>query len=122
MCHMNQLAERIGQWVFPEKVRRYLTFRSVTIVVVVLAICNLAIGILYKPYLSPEGAAQIRNHRLAHSPAFLALHAIVLAVGFWVIYRTRKKKQYYWLRVVFYGMLIGGLVGEILDLVLALRS
>jgi len=83
-----------------------------TAVVVVLAICNLAFNILYKPDLSPEAVAQIRNHKLLHSPAFLALHAVVLTLGFWGNPQDEGKEQCYWLRVVFYGMLMVDRLGK----------
>ncbi|MGH9741909.1 MAG: hypothetical protein ACRD51_06105 [Candidatus Acidiferrum sp.] len=113
---MNRPAERVGQALFPEKVRQYLTFRLMTAYVAVLAMGNLAFGLVYKPELPPEIAARI------HSPVFLALQNGVLAVGLWLVYRTRKKKGYYLLRVVFHGMLLAGVVGEMLLFMWHLRG
>jgi len=49
-----------------------------------------------------------------YSPTLLVLYNTILVVGFWLIYRTRDRKEYYWLRVIFYGMLLGSVGGEIL--------
>ncbi len=108
---MNQVAEKIGQLLFPERIRKYLTFRLMTIFVAFLAAWNLISSVLYKSELPRQADA------LTHSPALLVLDNAVLVVGFWLIYRTRGRNEYYWLRVIFYGMLLSGLAGEILILV-----
>ena len=116
---MSPLIEKLDQLLFPEKLRPYITFRLVTVFVAVLAMGSLALDILNAPEAPHETAAQI--HKLVLSPRFLMLQAFILAVGFWLIYRTREKKLYYRFRVFFYGMLLGGLAGEILDFLLLLR-
>ena len=115
--HMSPLIEKIDQLVFPERLRRYTTFRLATVFVAILAIGSSVFVILNGS--PPEVTEQIR--KLAHSPGFLTLHALVLVVGFWLIYWAREKKQYYRLRVLFYAMLLGGLVGEVLTFLLPLR-
>jgi hypothetical protein len=59
--------------------------------------------------------------KVVHSPGFIALHVLVLALGSWLLYGTREKKQYYRFRVLFYGMLLGGLAAEVLDYLLPPR-
>jgi hypothetical protein len=76
---------------------------------------SLALDTILIPESSREPSRQISTSHGAHSPAFLSVHAIVLVLGFWLIYITREKKQYYLVRVVFCGMLLGGLLSEILD-------
>jgi hypothetical protein len=44
----------------------------------------------------------------------LILYNIGAVIGFSIIYATRGKPQYYQLRVICYGMLLGGVVGEVL--------
>jgi len=64
----------------------------------------------------PELAARVNKMiSIGHSPAFLFFTNVGLALGFWSIFVTRAKKKYYWLRVVFYGMLLGAVLGEILS-------
>ena len=107
---MSHFGEKIGQLLFPEKVRKYLTFPLMTVfVALALVAWNLVFRVIYKTPLRPQAANWSHSH--------LVLHNAILAVGFWLIYATRRKEEYYWLRVVFYGMLLGGLVGEILVLV-----
>jgi hypothetical protein len=120
---MNRLLENIDRALFPEKFRDYITFRYATVFVAIVAIGSTALDMLQGQPESPINIpAQMRGFlKLAHSPAFMALHALILALGFWLIYATREKKQYYRFRVLFYGMLLGGLAGEILDFVLPRR-
>ena len=106
---MSHFGEKICHLLFPEKFRKYLTFRLMTVFVAALAASNLVFSVIYKTPLRPQAANWSRSH--------LVLHNAILAVGSWLIYATRRKEEYYWLRVVFYGMLLGGLVGEILVLV-----
>jgi hypothetical protein len=115
---MSPLVEKIDRLLFPEKLRRFITFRVATLFVVVVVVGSSASGILRGPGLPLDAAEQI--HKLAHSPGLLTLHALVLVVGSWLIYWTREKEQYYRLRVLFYGMLLGGLAAEILDLLVPL--
>jgi hypothetical protein len=105
---MNPVAEKIGAQLFPRKIRKFLTFRLMTIFVALLEAWNLVFSVVNKSGRTPE------PDPLTHSPALLALHNTILIVGFWLIYRTKGRKEYCWVRVVFYGMLLGGLAGEIL--------
>jgi hypothetical protein len=120
---MNRLLENIDRALFPEKFRNYITFRYATAFVAIVAIGSTALDMLNgRPDLPPNALPQIhRLSGLAHTPGFIILHTLILALGFWLIYATREKKQYYRFRVLFYGMLLGGLAGELLDLLLPLR-
>jgi len=116
MLHMNSSIEKIGQFLFPEKIRRYLTFRLVTVFAVALFSVNFALSRLDKSAPSPELTFLInRILSVVHSPAFLFFYNVGLALGFWSVYATRTNEKYYWLRVACYGMLLGGLLGEILS-------
>jgi hypothetical protein len=120
---MNRLLEKFDRSLFPEKFRSYITFRYATVFVGIVAIGSISLDLLNGRPESPSNALpQIhRLSNLAHTPGFMALHALILALGFWLIYATREKKQYYRFRVLFYAMLLGGLAGEMLDLLLPLR-
>ena len=116
MFHVDSSIEKIGQFLFPERFRRYLTFRVATVFVVILVGVSFALSRLDESAPPPEITLRInRILSVVHSPAFLFLYNICLAIGFCSVFATRTKEKYYWLRVVFYGMLLGGLLGEILS-------
>jgi uncharacterized BrkB/YihY/UPF0761 family membrane protein len=105
---MNHAAEKIGQLLFPEKLRKFLTFRLMTVFVALLAVWSFVFSALDKAgHSTVEGG-------FTYSPTLLVLYNTILVVGFWLVYRTRDRKEYYWLRVIFYGMLLGSVGGEIL--------
>jgi hypothetical protein len=106
---MNHAAEKIGQLLFPEKLGKFLTFRLMTVFVALLVVWSLVLSALDKAgHSSVEGG-------FTYSPTLLVLYKTILVVGFWLIYRTRDRKEYYWLlRVIFYGMLLGSVAGELL--------
>ena len=109
------ILEMLDRSLFPERYRRFITFRMATVFVAIVAVGSTALDFLNRP----RDATTFRNPpEWMHSPAFILLHAIVLVLGFWLLYRTREKKQYYRFRVFLYGMLLGGLLGEVLDFLL----
>lgn len=105
---MNELAEKIGRALVPEKSRRFLTFRRMTLFVAICVLWNLAMLFVLKP--TPQSLPQ-----WARSSVFLILYNTAVVIGFLVIYLTRKKPRYYAARAVFYGMLLAGVVGELLS-------
>jgi hypothetical protein len=115
---MSLIAEKVGQALLPERFRPYVTFRLMTVFVAVLAVWNIAFSIFMKPDLSRFDGQILVSHQLLHSPFFLVLYNVGVAIGFWLIYATRQKAEYYRLRVFCYGMLLGGVVGEVLGLLL----
>jgi hypothetical protein len=119
---MNRVIEKLDQSLFPEKLRRYITFRLATVFVLVVVFGSSVLDMLNGPESLPNAAKQIRwSPKLIYSPTVLILNALVSVFGFWLIYRTREKKQYYRFRVLFYGMLLGGLITEVLDSLLLPR-
>jgi hypothetical protein len=115
---MNVTAEKVSEVLFPERLRPYVTFRLMTVLVAVLAIWNIAFSMFMKPQW-PRLDGQIRTfHQALHSTYFLVPYNIGVAIGFWVVFATREKAEYYQLRVLCYGMLLGGVVGEALSLLL----
>lgn len=113
---MNPIVEKIGEVLFPERLRPYVTFRLMTVFVAVLVIWNVALSTFMKPQLSRLDEQFRGFHQATHSPSFLVPYNIAVAIGFWVIYASREKAEYYQLRVLCYGMLLGGVVGEVLSL------
>jgi lipoprotein signal peptidase len=111
---MNVIVEKIGQVLFPERLRPYVSFRSMTAFVALLALWNIGVSILMKGQMS----RLIRTESWLpqqYSPYFFLFYNIGVGVGLWAIYATRKRTEYYQLRVFCYTMLLGGLVGELLD-------
>jgi hypothetical protein len=113
---MHHSVEKLEKSLFPEKFRRYLSFRLMTAVVVVFMSINFALNILNGPEPSSEIYRRIdRIRSVAHSPTLLILENVGLGLGFWLVFATGKKKQYYSRRVIFYGMLLAGVLGEIIS-------
>ncbi|HEX4537263.1 MAG TPA: hypothetical protein VH140_09980 [Candidatus Acidoferrum sp.] len=112
---MDSSIEKIGQFLFPEKIRRYVTFPLVPVFAVALFSVNFALSRLDKSAPLPELTLRNRILSVVHSPAFLFFYYVALALGFWSVYATRTEEKYYQLRVGGYGMLLGGLLGEILS-------
>ena len=121
--HMNRLLEKLDQLLFPEKYRRYVTFRVATVFVAAVAIGSSILDLMNgRTALLHDASGQAHGYpKVVHSPGFIALHVLVLALGFWLLYRTREKKEYYRFRVLLYGMLLGGMAAEILNYLLPPR-
>jgi hypothetical protein len=114
---MSELAEKVGRAVFPEKPRRFFTFRWMTIFVAILFLWNVAMSFVLKPVPQPPRpwADWVNFWQVPlHSPVFLILYNTAVVIGFVVIYLTRSKARFYAVRAVFYGMLLGGVAGELL--------
>ncbi len=113
ISHVDGPIEKIGQFLFPEKIRHYLTFPLMTVFALVVTLGSFALNVLHKQDSSSGVFVRINEtHGLVHSTVSLILQTVGLVLGFWLIYATRGRKQYYWLRVVFYGMLLSGLLSE----------
>jgi uncharacterized BrkB/YihY/UPF0761 family membrane protein len=111
---MSRLTHAVGQFVFPDKIREYVTFRVMTIFVIVLSLWNLVFGVLFREF----GGALSISHRHQYDPLrsslFLVVFNVLLGVGFWLIYALRERKELYLVRVVLYGMFLGAVAGEFL--------
>lgn len=114
---MSNLAEKIGHALFHERSGRFFTFRWMTIFVAILFLWNVAISFVLKPVPQlPRQLAEWVNFWQVplQSPVFLILYNTAVVIGFVVIYLTRSKARYYTARAAFYGMLLGGVAGELL--------
>ncbi len=118
-----KVANTIGQILVPEKVRRYVSFRNATIAVGALFLANLAVmkGMGSRASQLPTEAAERYRKQLTfyHSPVFVTLDIVFVAVGFWAIWHFRKRKEYYVPCVIFYAMLLGNLLGLLLSWLVA---
>jgi hypothetical protein len=111
---VNRLPNAVVQFVFADKMRRYLTFRWMTIFVVVLLLWNVVFGVLFRKYAGPLPMRHRLEYDLLSSHLFLVIFNAALAVGFWLIYASRHRKEFYQVRVVTYAMLLGSVAGELL--------
>jgi hypothetical protein len=104
----------------PDTIERFLrverlTFRKIHVLVVALTIGSLIFLILAKLHVVvPRQRHLLGWEAVSENPTFLILYNVVLAVGFWIIYATRHNASYYRLRAYVYGMLLGGIAGEVL--------
>jgi peptidoglycan biosynthesis protein MviN/MurJ (putative lipid II flippase) len=110
---MNRLTHAIGQFLFPDKTRKYSTFRTMTIFVAVLFVWSVVFGVLFRISTGALHARHRYGYQLLHSPLSLVIYNITLAIGFWAIYASRERREHYLVRVVLYGMLLGGVAGEV---------
>jgi hypothetical protein len=51
---------------------------------------------------------------LIKSPLFFIVYNAILIAGFLTIFLTRKETRYYPIRVIAFGMLLAGLIGQLL--------
>jgi hypothetical protein len=107
------MAKKSGRGV-PDRLKSYWTFRNANVLAAALAVWNLAFMMFLKPGRVPPQTALPRSWEVVvYSRAFLIPYNIALALGFCIIFATRKNIGYYRLRVLFYGMLLGGVTGEL---------
>lgn len=109
---MRNTLEMIGKALFPVRVRPFLTFRLITMFVLVLSVPSLILRMTAR--LPPETIARFqRQEALFRSPIFFALYNLLLLLGFWVVFETRRSQRYYWLRALGFGMLLAAVIGQL---------
>lgn len=94
---------------------RTLTFRNVSIFVAVLTALSIVFQILLKFGVVAPPAMHHPEWDLSRSPVFIVCYNIFVGLGFWIIHTMRNKAEYYKIRVFVYGMLLGGIAGELLN-------
>jgi hypothetical protein len=73
--------------------------------------------------LPPDIIHQMQGFEgLIKSPLFLLGYNAFLIAGFLAIFLTRKETPYYPVRVIAFGMLFAGLIGQLLVVLLPWRS
>ncbi len=105
---------KVGRVLFPPAVRPYITFKSVTVFLVVLyAVAFMLKKMLHIPV---ERLTVLRaEEQIFYSRAFLVIYNVALAIGFAAIYLTRRNSGIYFRRVVVYGLLLAAVMGELMD-------
>jgi hypothetical protein len=89
----------------------WLTFRFMTVVVLLLGAWNVLFGLLVLPKLMPVQRASIRIH---HPTIRLFLLWLPFAIyGCVFLYQNRKRADLYRMRVVAFGIVFAGLVSWI---------
>jgi hypothetical protein len=82
--------------------------------VTALYLANFVVNALNEPDPYSDAALRIdKTLALIHTPQYLLALNIFLVLGFWILCATRKKTERYWVRAVFYGILLSGVYGEL---------
>jgi hypothetical protein len=106
---------------FPARLDRFLRFQWVTIFVICIGVSDLVLKLAVK--LPPDVIHQILGpERLIKSPWFLLGYDVFLAAGFLTVFSTRNTTRYYPVRVIAFGMLFAGLIGQLLVTLVPWRS
>jgi hypothetical protein len=95
-----------------------ITFRKVHLLIAALTVLSVVFLVLIKLHvLAPKLLREPKWTEISDAPGFLLLYNGLITVGFWAIYRTRSKLEYYRIRAWIYGALLGGVAGELLRFV-----
>lgn len=112
---------RLWRRLFPARFDRFLRFQWVTIFVISIGLFDLVFKLAVK--LPSDAIHQMQVlENLIKSPAFLLGYNIFLTAGFLAIFFSRKKARYYPVRVIAFGMLFAGLVGQLLVFLVPWRT
>jgi hypothetical protein len=110
---MSEIVERVGLRLFPQAVRPFLTFQWMTVYAFILGIPALIVRLAVKLPADEVVRLQQGEH-FVKSPLFLIGYNVLLAGALLLVFLTRAKAQYYWIRVVGFGMILGGIMGQLL--------
>jgi hypothetical protein len=113
---MNGTLEKVGDFLLPHRYRPYFTFRWMTVFVFLGAILNAAMKLTMK--VPPDVVARFHEQeKWIRGPFYLVLVNLGIAAVLVLIYATRKRERYYFVRVFVYGMLLGGICVEVLTFI-----
>jgi hypothetical protein len=110
---MSEILEKSGLKLFPQAVRRFLTFQWITVFVLVIGIPVLIFRLTARLPADAVARLQQQEH-FVKSPLFLICYNSLLMGALLLVFVTRAKAQYYWLRVAGFGMILGGVMGQML--------
>lgn len=110
---MSEIVQRIGLMLFPQTIRPFLTFQWITVFAVVMGIPALILRLTVRLPADTVARLQQQEH-FVKSPLFLICYNMLLIGALLLVFFTRAKAQYYWLRVVGFGMILGGVIGQLL--------
>ena len=110
---MSEIVEKTGLMLFPLTVRRFLTFQWIAVFVVVIGIPVLIFRLTARLPADAVARLQQQEH-LVKSPLFLLCYNSLLIGALLLVFFTRAQTRYYWLRVVGFGLILGGAMGQLL--------
>jgi hypothetical protein len=117
------MLDRIESFLIPEKHRRFITFKYMTLFVVLVCTSNMVVAHLIFPFPDDNWALlQAPEAQLLRTPSFLISYNAGVALAFFALYLTRHTVRYYPLRVVVYGMMLGAVAGQLVFFSLLLRT
>jgi hypothetical protein len=103
---------KIYETLFPPRVRPYITFRWITVFVLVLLVWNVLFKLLIP--LTPDMVAQFQAQaRFFMRPVVLIPYDIAVLIAFWWIYASRRNQKHYPARVILYGMLLAAVGSQL---------
>ena len=110
---MSEIVEKTGLMFFPQSLRRLLTFQWITVFTIIIGIPALLLRLTVRLPVDTVARLQQQEH-FVKSPLFLICYNILLIGELLLVLVTRARTQYYWLRVVGFGMILGGVMGQLL--------
>jgi hypothetical protein len=111
--------ETVTDFLFPPKARPYWTFRNAT----AIALLATTVTTLVRAFVKfPPGAALSDSHNLFHSPLFISLYYLLVAIVLWLVHVTRHRASWYVWRVWVYGAVLTGALIGLVDLILPLHA
>ena len=115
---MSQLNETLTDFLFPTYMRPYWTFRTATAV----ALLATVVSGLVRAFVTFPAKRIAESGNLVHSPVFLGLYYLSVAIVLWLIYATRHRATWYVWRVSLYGMVLTGSLIGLLNLLFPLHA
>jgi hypothetical protein len=118
--YMSKLNEAVTGFLFPVKVRPYMTFRNATVLAALAAVVTAVLrAVIRFPH---EIIAKWESQNLLHSPLRLSLFYVMVAAVLLLVHATRHRASWYRWRVWVYCMVLAGALIAFVDLVFPLRS
>jgi hypothetical protein len=93
---MSEIVEKTGLMLFPQTVRRFLTFQWITVFAVATGIPVLIFRLTARLPADSVARLQQQEH-FVKSPLFLICYNSLLMGAILLVFVTRGKAQYYWL-------------------------
>jgi hypothetical protein len=112
-----------GLWraLFPTRFDRFLRFQWMTIFISSIGVVDLVFRLVVKLPSNVIHQMQV-SEGLIKSSWFLIGYNAFLIAGFLAVLLSRKKTRYYPVRVIAFGILFGGFIGQLLVVLVPWRS
>lgn len=118
---MPQIADRlwlrmdsIAASLFPARVRKYLTIKSVTVTVLLLFVWDVLIKLFVPMGPLPRLARTIEH--VIESPLFFAPFDVGIFIAMYLVVVSKTRPEHSYLRALLYGMALAALLGEFIVL------